>query len=222
MSSFGRVFKVGGDSAYPLRCRILLRMRRFLRPSFRRPFPVFLVPIRRLFPCAVSGWKKSGWTGQPNKLSRRLQQRGFLHQDNEDNEGLNKTRNIPSLACLRFLCPLCFEKNGGAGRCAHREDTRCFRNNGCLRTEVVVSRPSPASPESSKLENAAWHARKGRLRRPFQMDSGSCRRRDPSFFNKGDEGNEDLRSMAGPLRLSRAWWTQERKTGKGQSWTAVS
>ena len=33
----------GGRSVY-LRCRILARMRRFLRPSLRRPFPVFLTP----------------------------------------------------------------------------------------------------------------------------------------------------------------------------------
>lgn len=32
----------GGD--YRLRCRTLARMRRFFRPTFRRPFPVFLVP----------------------------------------------------------------------------------------------------------------------------------------------------------------------------------
>ena len=32
--------------AYYLRCRILDRIRRFLRPSFSRPFPVFFVPTR--------------------------------------------------------------------------------------------------------------------------------------------------------------------------------
>jgi len=31
---------------YFLRWRILERMRRFLRPSFRRPLPVFFVPTR--------------------------------------------------------------------------------------------------------------------------------------------------------------------------------
>ena len=30
---------------HPLRCRIRARIRRFLRPSFRRPFPVFLTPM---------------------------------------------------------------------------------------------------------------------------------------------------------------------------------
>lgn len=33
---------------HPLRCRIRARMRRFLRPSFRRPFPVFFTPMLRL------------------------------------------------------------------------------------------------------------------------------------------------------------------------------
>jgi hypothetical protein len=33
-----------GWLAYFLRWRIFERMRRFLRPSFRRPLPVFLVP----------------------------------------------------------------------------------------------------------------------------------------------------------------------------------
>jgi hypothetical protein len=32
------------SGAYFLRWRILARMRRFLRPSLRRPLPVFLVP----------------------------------------------------------------------------------------------------------------------------------------------------------------------------------
>ena len=31
-----------------LRCRIFARMRRFLRPILRRPFPVFFVPTQRL------------------------------------------------------------------------------------------------------------------------------------------------------------------------------
>jgi len=35
---------------YFLRCRILARIRRFLRPNLRRPLPVFLVPTR-LDPC---------------------------------------------------------------------------------------------------------------------------------------------------------------------------
>ncbi len=30
---------------YPLRWRILARIRRFFRPSLRRPLPVFLTPI---------------------------------------------------------------------------------------------------------------------------------------------------------------------------------
>jgi hypothetical protein len=33
---------------HPLRCRIRARMRRFLRPSFRRPFPVFFTPMLKL------------------------------------------------------------------------------------------------------------------------------------------------------------------------------
>ncbi len=37
--------KICGAKDY-LRCRIRDRMRRFLRPSFRRPFPVFLTPTR--------------------------------------------------------------------------------------------------------------------------------------------------------------------------------
>jgi hypothetical protein len=32
------------QEAYFLRCRILARMRRFLRPCLRRPFPDFFVP----------------------------------------------------------------------------------------------------------------------------------------------------------------------------------
>lgn len=35
----------------PLRWRIRLRLRRFLRPSFRRPLPDFFVPIRVSLPC---------------------------------------------------------------------------------------------------------------------------------------------------------------------------
>lgn len=35
---------------YYLRWRILLRIFRFLRPSFRRPLPVFFTPIRRRLP----------------------------------------------------------------------------------------------------------------------------------------------------------------------------
>jgi hypothetical protein len=35
----------GLKSVQPLRCRILLRLRRFLRPSFLRPLPLFLTPI---------------------------------------------------------------------------------------------------------------------------------------------------------------------------------
>jgi|GEM_PF-3599413 hypothetical protein len=35
---------------YFLRCRILARIRRFLRPNLRRPLPVFLVPTR-MNPC---------------------------------------------------------------------------------------------------------------------------------------------------------------------------
>lgn len=33
---------------YFLRCRILARIRRFFRPTFRRPFPVFFVPTESL------------------------------------------------------------------------------------------------------------------------------------------------------------------------------
>lgn len=39
-------FKWPRGETYFLRCRILERMRRFLRPNFRRPFPDFFVPTQ--------------------------------------------------------------------------------------------------------------------------------------------------------------------------------
>lgn len=41
---------------YFLRWRILARMRRFLRPILRRPFPVFLVPTRES-PDLIGGYR---------------------------------------------------------------------------------------------------------------------------------------------------------------------
>ncbi len=46
-----RHFKIDGALAlidYFLRCRIFARMRRFFRPIFRRPFPVFFDPTECL------------------------------------------------------------------------------------------------------------------------------------------------------------------------------
>jgi hypothetical protein len=38
-------FQSDTPTNHPLRCRILARIRRFLRPIFLRPFPVFFVPM---------------------------------------------------------------------------------------------------------------------------------------------------------------------------------
>jgi len=49
--------------AYFLRCRILARIRRFLRPIFRRPLPDFFVPTRPSGGLCVCRMLVDEWTG---------------------------------------------------------------------------------------------------------------------------------------------------------------
>lgn len=58
-------FKWPRGETYFLRCRILERMRRFLRPNFRRPFPDFFVPTQ-------SSWGFANQNGPRSQISSRL------------------------------------------------------------------------------------------------------------------------------------------------------
>jgi len=57
---------------YYFRCRILARLRRFLRPILRRPFPVLLVPTERSVQ-AKKKVKSSAEQGPPTFPSRSRQ-----------------------------------------------------------------------------------------------------------------------------------------------------
>jgi hypothetical protein len=65
--------RLAARRGYFLRCRILERIRRFLRPSLRRPFPDFLVPTYE------GSWRpglwKKRWYGKPCPVRNQL---GFL------------------------------------------------------------------------------------------------------------------------------------------------
>jgi len=103
-------------SDYFLRCRILARMRRFLRPILRRPFPDFLVPT------SFSG------IGNVNAISRvthlianekavqgSMVRRSMVRMEPAQSEGLcAKVRWVsgvsgpsPRVGLARFLALLC-------------------------------------------------------------------------------------------------------------------